>query len=516
MMPLLASLFLVFAAGALSGADEKWTVDCSAPTTPRNRLATFSVGSDRAKIFLRPEHQRSLELLQKEIGFRYLRCHGLFNEEMEIVSRDASGQLQFDWTNVDRFIDALKAVKLKPFLELGFMPEPIASGRQTIFWWKGNVTPPTKQEEWAALVEAFTKHVIKCYGLAEVRSWYFEIWNEPNLDGFWTGGQDKYFELYATSARTIKAVDAKLRVGGPSTAGLGWIPELVEYCRKHSVPLDFISSHAYAAMQGFLDAEGKGGGTVLDTSPDALVGGFRWARSNVPKGMPFFITEWGPSYSPRDPTHDSYICAPFILEKVRGSEGLVDGLSYWTFTDQFEEPGPPHTPFHGGFGLLTVDNLRKPGFLAYAMLAKLDDRELPTAQPRLIVTRKNDRVRLITWDYTPFRQDAPNDPFYHRDLKATEMGTRTIDLTQLKPGRYRVSRWGVGYRRNDVYGAFLELKNPETTGAHLGADSLKALQASYTGPEKQPDIVTQDGNITLTLPMRTNDAWYVELERIGD
>jgi xylan 1,4-beta-xylosidase len=177
-------------------------------------------------IFLRDEHQRDLKVLQAVDRFRYLRCHGIFNEEMRIVTRSADGSLQYDWTNVDRFIDQLAAVKLRPFVECGFMPTALASGEKTIFWWKGNVTPPKSQQEWGAFIRAFANHEISKRGLQEVRQWYFEVWNEPNLDGFWTGGQSGYFELYTTTARALKKVDDHLRVGGPATVHHGMGTEL--------------------------------------------------------------------------------------------------------------------------------------------------------------------------------------------------------------------------------------------------------------------------------------------------
>lgn len=495
-----------------NSSDRTLHVDLKGKTVSRNQMGTFSVGSDRALIFLRPEHQRDLVAMQKQIGFRYLRCHGILNEEMKIVTRQPDGSLTFDWTNVDAFIDQLRAAKLKPFVELGFIPETLASGKQSIFWWRGNVTPPRDMEEWNLLVSELAKHAIQRYGRREVRSWYFEVWNEPNLDGFWTGGKDKYFELYANSARTLKKVDSRLRVGGPSTAGLAWIPEFVAYCEQNDVPLDFVSSHAYAAMQGFLDEQGKGGGTVLDTSPGTLVDGFVEARKNTPKKLPLFITEWGPSYSPRDDIHDSYVCSPFILDKVRKSEGLVDGLSYWTFSDQFEEPGPPNRPFHGGFGLMNVDGLKKPAYYAYWMVAQLYKDELPVDHKNAIVTRKGDSIRLVLWDYSPFKQDAPNSPFYHRDLPAQPLGDVSIELSNLADGTYTLRRFGTGYMRNDVYDVYRTL-NPTVNGAHLSESDLETLRNVETGFEKLPDLQVRHGKGTIRLPMRTNDAWYLEVTK---
>jgi xylan 1,4-beta-xylosidase len=492
----------------------------SAATAPRSAMPSFSVGSDRAMIFLRDEHQRDLVALQSAAGFRYLRCHGIFNEEMKIVTRNADGSLAFDWTNVDRFIDQLAAAKLRPFVELGFMPEPLASGPDTIFWWKGNTTPPKKMEEWEQLVGEFAKHEIAKRGPDEVRQWYFEVWNEPNLDGFWHGGEGGYYQLYAASAKTLKSVDPGLRVGGPSTAGMAWIPELLDYCKQHAVPIDFISSHSYAATAGFLDEQGKKATTFV-TTPDALVGEFKRAKRDIQKStfpnLPLFITEWGPSYSPRDPIHDSYVCAPFILEKLKQSETVVDGMSYWAFTDQFEEAGPtPPEPFHGGFGLMNVDGLRKPAFFAYRFLADLYQAELPVKAERVIATKDGANARVLVWDYSPPKADAPNIPFYQRDIPTEDRPDAVLSFSGLSAGTYRVTRVGTGRHRNDVYGAYLAAgKMAGGKNGHLPADVLAKMRAACSGEaETLPDLaVAADGKAKVKLPMRTNDVWLVCVQK---
>lgn len=493
-------------------------IDLSQATVKRSQMPQFSVGSDRAMIFLRDEHQRDLKTLQEAAGFRYLRCHGIFNEEMRIITRNADGSLRFDWTNVDRFIDQLKAVKLRPFVEFGFMPEALASGTKTIFWWKGNVTPPKRQDEWAQFIQEFVRHEIATRGLDEVRQWYFEVWNEPNLDGFWTGGRDGYFQLYATTAKALKQVDPGLRVGGPATAGMGWIPELLAYCRDNQVPIDFIASHSYAATEGFLDENGKKG-TTLVTTPETLVAEFTRARRDIQRSafpnLPLFITEWGPSYSPGDPIHDSYICAPFILEKLRQCEGVVDGMSYWAFSDQFEEPGPPQRPFHGGFGLMNVDGLRKPAFHAYRFIGRLHDDQVPVGAARVIATKNGESVRVLLWDYSPPRADAPNNPFYTRDIPANPLPDAVLSFSGLAAGTYKVSRVGTGWNRNDVYGAYLALGKPAGNRAHLPPDVLAKLQAASAGEDEPlPDLaVDATGKARIDLPMRTNDVWLLNLTR---
>ena len=205
------------------------------------------------------------------------------------------------------------------------------------------------------------------------------MWNEPNLSGFWEGGDQKaYFELYDLTAKTIKNVDPKLRVGGPSTAGAAWVPEFLAHVKQSGAPVDFVTTHTYGVQGGFLDENGKND-TKLDPSPDAIVGDVRRVREQISasafRGLPLYFTEWSTSYTPRDSVHDSYISAPYILTKLKASQGLLQGMSYWTYTDLFEEPGPPTAPFQGGFGLLNPQGIRKPAYFAYKYLHALAGRQ---------------------------------------------------------------------------------------------------------------------------------------------
>src|ERR1019366_8888405 len=114
------------------------------------------------------------------------------------------------------------------------------------FWFKPNVSPPKDYAKWDNLITRFTEHLVDRYGIGEVSQWYFEVWNEPNID-FWAGDprQPTYWELYDHTAPPVKAVTSRLRVGGPATAQAAWADAFIKHCVDHSVPIDFISSHVY-------------------------------------------------------------------------------------------------------------------------------------------------------------------------------------------------------------------------------------------------------------------------------
>jgi xylan 1,4-beta-xylosidase len=512
------------AAGSTMAASEVASrtieVDAKQVKGPLNRAFCFSVGSDRAIIHLRPEHQRDLRFIKQTCGFEYMRFHGLLNEEMHVVKQRENGELYYDWTNIDRVYDFLvRDLKIRPIVELGFMPEPLASGHQTIFWWKGNVTSPASYPQWADLIEQLTRHLTERYGADEVGKWYFEVWNEPNLDGFWPAGQAEYFKLYETSVRAIKRVNSSYRVGGPSTAGYGWIKETLDFCAHNDVPIDFISSHAYGATEGFLDETGKGH-TMLAPSPDSVIDGLPDVLSAVQRSrwpnLPVLVTEWGPSYSPRDPVHDSYFCAAWILQRLRRLPNGVAAMSYWTFSDQFEEAGIPNKPFHGGFGLLTMQGLPKPAYFAYRFLNELGDTELRCNDSNAWACRdQRGGVQVLLWDYAQPHQDTPNAQFFARDWPSKPAAPVRLTVNNLTPGGHTVSITRVGYRRNDVYTAYLDLGSPSGLSNEpclLPDAVVEKLRAACSGtPEVRQIMVDQTGILTLDLPLNQNDVYLVNV-----
>lgn len=211
------------------------------------------VGTGRVELALRRDYQDSLKLLQDEIGFRYIRGHGLLSDGLGVhrpYEWEGARRVHHSFTYVDQVVDAYLALGIRPFLELGFMPAGLASGERTVFWWRGNVTPPRSHQEWAALVRATLAHLVDRYGLDEVRTWPIEVWNEPNLPDFWEGADEKaYHRLYEVTARAVKEVDASLRVGGPalSPGADDWLDRFAEFVERHDVPVDFVSKHAYTS-----------------------------------------------------------------------------------------------------------------------------------------------------------------------------------------------------------------------------------------------------------------------------
>ena len=479
-----------------------------------NHTFNFAIGAGRANEGLRADWQQQLAEIKRDAGFKYIRMHGLLSDDMAVYRVDAQGNEQYNFQYIDALYDYLLSIDVKPFVELGFMPAAMASGDKTIFWWRGNVTPPRSYERWEKLVKALTEHWTARYGRAEVASWYFEVWNEPNLEGFWAGTQAEYFKLYSHAARAIKSVDASYKVGGPATAGAAWIPETIAYSVQNKVPLDFLSTHTYGVNQGFLDEFGTTG-TVLSKETSAISGDvLRNSKeidtSAMPK-LPLHYTEWSSSYTPSDPSHDSYHQPAYILQKLKQVGDAAQSMSYWVFTDIFEEAGPRFEAFHGGFGLMNTQGIKKPAYFAYQFLNELAPTELKNADQQSIATvdDKGD-VRLLVWDYThTLPENINNQQYFIKDLPPKNKGKVDVKLQGLKKGSYTLTTAQVGYKRNDAYTAFIGMGSPKQL-TRPQVDTLKS-QATGKPSERRTIRVGTDGRASVTLPMRENDVYLLKL-----
>jgi xylan 1,4-beta-xylosidase len=488
--------------------------DFEQPLGKLDRFYQFCVGSERAGVMLRPENQTQLELVRRELVFRFIRFHGLFHDDMHVYHEEA-GKPVYDWTRIDELYDSFLKMGMKPFIELSFMPHDLASGESAIFYWKGNITPPTDYGKWADLIASLVQHLEDRYGQSEVRSWYFEVWNEPNLDLFWTGTQADYFRLYDVTAAAIKRIDPLLHVGGPATAACEWITPMIDHCVQNKIPLDFISTHTYAVTSGALDADGHAD-TKLSPDPDSISSDIRMVRQNIRESkmpsLPLHFTEWSASYSSRDPIHDAYFSAAFILDRIKKSEGFVDSMSYWTYSDLFEENGPPPASFHGGFGLLNREGIRKPAYFAYRYLNELGDEQLKTDDPRCWVCRRGSDCTVLFWDYTQPEQDTTNRTWFRIKHPPANRPPVTLNIAHVPPGEYALEVHRTGYQANDACSTYIDLGLPKD----LSAGKIQTLRQETTDkPESSKNIVIKDdGAFTATLPLRENDIVLVRLRRL--
>lgn len=509
---------VLITSGNLMAQERTIRLDFNNEKGPMNTMFKECVGAGRANEGLRADWQKQLADVKKECDFKYIRMHGLLTDDMAVYSEDRKGNPQYNFQYIDVLYDYLQSIGMKPFVELGFMPSALASGKQTIFWWRGNVTPPKDYNKWADLIKNLVLHFTERYGADEVKTWYFEVWNEPNLSpGFWSGTQDEYFKLYEYTVKAIKSVNKDYRVGGPATAGAAWVPETINFCSKNNLPLDFISTHSYGVNQGYLDEYGNSG-TVLSKNPLSVSGDVLNSRKQIEnstmKNLELHYTEWSASYTPADPIHDSYHEAAYILEKIKQVGNAANSMSYWVFTDIFEEPGPRFTPFHGGFGLLNLQGIAKPAFYAYKYLNQLGNEELTNADSRSWATKdaKGD-VQVLLWDFTYTLPDSTNNQAYYvRDLPSKPKGKVKVSVSGVPEGTYALEVYKVGYHVNDAYTTYFEMGKP----TQLTKPQVDEIKKINNGSPVSTEIVKVKANepFTKELNLRENDVFLLDLVKL--
>jgi xylan 1,4-beta-xylosidase len=397
-------LFVVAAAPRLRAqqtvSGETVSIDANAPTTPLPHFWEQMFGSGHAILSLRESWRNDARAVKSVTDFRYVRFHGIFDDEVGVFTRDEHGRPVYNWSQVDQIYDGLRANGIRPLVEISFMPTQLAFNPLDlhVFWYHPNVSPPRSMDEWDAFMKAFAQHLVDRYGIEEVSQWYFEVWNEPNID-FWGGipRQGSYFELYAHTARDLKSVSPRLRVGGPATAAASWIPAFLKYVAENQVPIDFVSTHGYAddTVQNLFH------NNKPVPEDDRVCAAIAKVRNQIDASalphLPLFWTEW--NVQGADESRDTTFVGPAVANTIRQCQGKVNEMSFWTFSDVFQEGGPLPRPFVGMFGLRAQGGIDKPSYYGFALLHRLGNERLPAASDNVIATKTADGgLAVAAWN----------------------------------------------------------------------------------------------------------------------
>jgi xylan 1,4-beta-xylosidase len=383
-------------------APQEIAVDANAPAHPFPHFWEKMFGSGRAILSLRESYRHDLRETKRITGFEYVRFHAIFHDEGGLYDEDAAGNPIYNFSYVDQIYDGLLENKVRPFVELSFMPKKLSSDPNALhpFWYKQNVAPPKGWNQWEQLIEAFARHLVERYGEDEVANWYFEVWNEPNLD-FWAGDPKEatYYDLYDHTARAIKRVSTRLRIGGPATAQAAWADRFLAHCKAKNVPVDFVSSHVY----GNDKAEDVFGAHESISRDEMVCRAVNKVHQQIAASpyphTPLIWTEYNAAYNNQPQVTDTAYMGPFLANTIRQCDGLTEMMSYWTLSDVFEEQGVVKTPFYGGFGILAERSIPKPAFNDFALLHRLGDTRLDVSSDSALVTRRADgSLAIAVWN----------------------------------------------------------------------------------------------------------------------
>ncbi len=468
-------------------------VDASASSHPFPHFWEKMFGSGRAVLSLRDSYRQDLREVKQATDLEYVRFHAIFHDEIGLYDEDNQGHPTYNFSYVDQIYDGLLANRVRPFVELSFMPQKLAAHNILhTFWYKPNISPPKDWTKWEDLIAVFTKHLIDRYGIDEVAQWYFEVWNEPNLD-FWAGDprQSTYWDLYDHAARAIKGVNPRLRIGGPATAQAAWVDVFIKHCVENNVPLDFVSTHVYGNDRA-QDVFGTDENIPRDQMVcRAVTKVHKQIEASSMAHLPLIWSEFNASYMNESNVTDSIYMGPWLADTIRQCDGLVSVMSYWTFSDVFEEQGIVKTPFYGGYGLIAAGGIPKPAYNAFKLLHRLGDQRLALDSDSALLTRRDDGTLVIAvWNYAP-----PGD--------AGSPKTLTLRLKNTNARHASIAR--LDRDHGDFHSAYEKMGSPR----YPTQAQIQDLQRA-TGLPDPEDRKLKNGELTITLP--THGLAVIELK----
>lgn len=482
-------LLLAFSASAASLHAQSDTkpeiivVDATAASHPFPHFWEQMFGSGRAILSLREDYRNDLRAVKQITDFHYIRFHAIFDDEVGIYAEDGQGHPVYNFSYVDQIYDGLLAAGVRPFVEISFMPNQLAATHTLHpFWCHPNVSPPKDWARWDGLVAVFAQHLIERYGADEVAQWYFEVWNEPNLD-FWAGQprQETYWELYDHTALALKKVSPRLRVGGPATAQAAWADAFIRHCADKQIPVDYVSTHVYAndlAQDVFGTQENIPRDRMVCRAVDKVHGQI---KSSPMPNLPLIWSEFNASYKNEPDVTDATFMGPWLADTIRQCDGLVDSMSYWSFSDVFEEQGVVKTPFYGGYGLIAEDDMPKPAFNVFKILHKLGEERIQLDSDSALLTRRKDgTLVLAVWNYAP-----PGESGSSKQI--------TLQFKGTKAKHFLISRVDISH--GDIHPAYEKMGSP----TYPTQKQIHELQQAAELPAPEAGRV-EHGQLTLTLP----------------
>ena len=506
-------------------------IDLNAKRIPTDFSWQFGMGNDHAATLLRTDVAEHIKRIHAELGIKYIRFHGIFDDDMlcyQALGDNANfGGLPkskqccaYNFHEVGRVYDNVLAAGLKPFVELSFMPSRLASGSKRGFphrrYWN-NITMPKSLAKWQEFIRAFIRFIIDRYGKEEVESWYFEVWNEPDLGCFFKGSQKDYFKLYKATAEAVKSVDPALKVGGPSTSACRWVGDFVAFCKQSGSPVDFVTTHHYPGdgfgntftlsdafkMMG-VSKEAAAKGTKLGEiykklffKPQVYA---KWHRGVLKEldekalkeaaGLPLYITEWNSMAVFGSPVHDEKYSSAFLVRACLDLENKLGGYMFWCMSDVFEEMALIGEPFHGSFGIISIDGIPKPNFWAFKLLSMLCKERLETQGKakegvEYAAFTDGEKVQVLLFDQS-------------HDYNRHEKTDVTVELAG-------------AYKRVNVYKIDDTHCNPKKVWQEMGAPAYISPETAKEIERRScltPETLPFGGKMTLNIS--TNDVVMLE------
>ncbi|MDO4269469.1 MAG: helix-turn-helix domain-containing protein [Eubacteriales bacterium] len=475
--------------------------------------------------------QEQLRRAKNEIGFTDLRFHGIFDDDMHIYQQNADGSPWFNFTYADLLFDFILSVGLTPYVELGFVPSKLAREPYRMFERCSMACMYSDQSRWQALVQAVIAHWIERYGLDQVVSWRFTIqsFNYTQLADIPFFYED-YCEMFEVTYRTLKALDPRLRLGGPGgftsvTLAPDGARRFLTDMQARGCPPDFLTAQCYpheniVQDSEFMDFTASQVSTpsVLSKDEDFIAHFLRDFHALADElglgGRELVLEECNSTLWQRDLSGDTCYKAAWLTKNMLENCNEADMIGYWLLTDFIEEWLAPGGVFHGGYGLFTAGGIPKAGYQALRLLNHAGAEQIAAGEG-WFVSRSGGEIQLFLYHYCHYdalyryRYQKLRNPFDAYKVFQPRGELRlTVELTGLPPGDYRQEKRAIGRAAGSSYDKWLEIGAPSS----LRPDDLR-----YISETAQPSYEVCDchtaGTLTVEAVLRPHEVHLIRLKR---
>ena len=482
----------------------------------------------RAKELLYAEVQDMLRQIQQAVGFRYLRFHGIFSDDMLVCRMNKDGTLQFSFTMIDKVLDFILSVGLKPLIQFSFMPQAMAANpEKTIFASPFTISPPRRIEDWNMLVGLFLTHIRSRYGTEEIRSWLYSVWNEPDTSVQMFGFDDDqaFFSLYENTWQVVKEFDPELVFGTPSlypttTYEVKWMKEFLAFTRQKECAPQFVDIHYYSDNFENFDSNNSTFSTPATYSDDPdhfkkfVVKMRALMEAEGVSDLPLYITEWNLTVSHRHFINDTCFKATYLVKNFLENYDQLDAIGYWSLTDFIEEYQPSHQLFHGGLGLFTLNGVKKAPCHAMELMARLGDTLIDSGEG-WFVTRRNDRIVILLYNYEHFNPLFLEEGFgltltsrdgvfpHNRQLDTA------LTLTGLEDGFYRIRETILNQQHGSSFDRWVAMGAPE-----LGTEEAEWLKNNSAPALHITQAAAKQGRLEYSALLAPHEVRLVEISTV--
>lgn len=450
------------------------------------KIRTFShnwrtlINAGYAKDLLNGAVQAQIRKMQKDIGFRYMRCKGLLDDDMMLYVSKPPGRVDYNFVYVDEVIDFMLSVELKPFVEFSFMPSALVREAVIPFKRPSIISMPANLDDWLSLVTSLIRHFIDRYGIGVVREWMFSPFMSPEFAGYGLFTLEEFGVIYRETSRAIRSVDPQLHIAGPgcNIDSSDYISEFLVACSKDNCMPDTLALRAYHSI--LPDQEDAGLQLMAEDEafPLAASGDEQFLGHSLHKvkkllrqigfgNLPVILDEWSNSIWQRDLCNDTSYKSAFLFKNILENYDQFDALGYWTLSDHMEEIVPSADLFHGGFGLFTRGGLPKSSYRALQLL-RYTGSSLVAEGDGYFITSSKGEIQIFIYNYchydtlyryrhtTHLTQTERYNVFNIRNTHQYH-----IRLDGLTPGVYTERRYSVGPAGGSTFDAWLNMGAPK-------------------------------------------------------